>query len=308
MNELVDAVARAVSGDPAMETAPAKINLALHVTARRPDGYHFIDSLAVFTEFADLLSAVPATRDRMELILDGFFANELDLLTRPSDNLVLRAAEALKHAAGNHRLPPAQLVLTKRMPIAAGVGGGSADAAAALRLLNRHWALGLSETRLAEIGLGLGADVPMCLMSKPLIARGIGERLTPVPGIPRLPMVLVNPNIPLSTSDVFGRLEQGERSPLPPIPEQFTSVIAFVIWLRKTRNDLCAPARTLTGLVETVERVLSADPGCLFARMSGSGATAFGIFPKLSTAEQAAERIRQKRPNWWVVATEAVGS
>lgn len=308
MDQLVDTIAQALSGGPGVEVAPAKINLALHVLSRRADGYHLIDSLAVFADFADLLSAVALPGERSELTLDGQFADELDLLSRPYDNLVMRAADSLRRLAGKRKLPSAHLVLTKRIPIAAGLGGGSADAAATLRLLNRYWALGLGNEKLAEAGLGLGADVPMCLSSKPLVARGIGERLTPVGGIPRLPLVLVNPSIPVSTARVYGRLEFGERTPLPPLPERFNSVIAFVIWLRQTRNDLRQPVKTITGLAERAEKALSADQECLFARMSGSGATAFGIFPKLSTAERAAERIRQKRPNWWVIATETTGS
>lgn len=309
MRELVDAVAQAVSGGSTnAEPAPAKINLALHVTSRRPDGYHLIDSLVVFADYADLVSAVPSTGRQIELTLDGHFAGELDLLSRPRDNLVVRAAEALIAAAKNRKLPPAHLVLTKRIPIGAGLGGGSADAAAALRLLDRFWELGLDDGKLAKIGLSLGADVPMCLMPKPVIARGIGERLTAVTGMPRLPVVLVHPSIPLSTAKVYARLEPAERPPLPPLPARFDSPIAFAIWLRQTRNDLVEPARAETGLAEAATKALSADPGCLFARMSGSGAAAFGIFPKLSTAEKAAERLRHKRPNWWVVAVETIGS
>lgn len=308
MRELVDAVAQAVSDPGAVEIAPAKINLALHVLARRLDGYHQIDSLAVFAEHSDLVSAFAPANGGSGLTLDGEFAEELELLGRTHDNLALRAAEELRTVGGRRARKPVQLVLTKRIPIAAGLGGGSADAAATLRLLNRRWRLKLGDERLAEIGLPLGADIPMCVMSKPVIAKGIGERLTPVAGIPRLPILLVNPSIPLSSAAVYRNLDKGERSPLPPLPASFNSVIAFVIWLRQTRNDLAKPARTLTGLAAQVVKVLSADPECLFARMSGSGPTAFGIFPKLSTAERAAARIRQKRPNWWVVATETIGS
>jgi 4-diphosphocytidyl-2-C-methyl-D-erythritol kinase len=306
LRELVDAVAEAASGN-GVESAPAKINLALHVLGRRPDGYHRIDSLVAFTEFADVVSAVKPANGHPGLSLDGDFADELELVSRPFDNLAMRAADLLGHARlGQHQ--PVQILLTKRIPIAAGLGGGSADAAATLRLLNRHWSLGFDGDRLAEIGFTLGADVPMCLASRPVVARGIGERLTPVKGLPRLPVLLVNPSIPLSTAAVYRHLDRGERSPLPPLPEKFSSVIAFVIWLRQTRNDLREPARAITGLAERAVKALSADPDCLFAQMSGSGPTAFGIFPKLSTAQRAAERIRQKRPNWWVVATETIGS
>lgn len=283
------------------------MNLTLHVLSRRGDGYHTIESLAVFPELADLVGAGPSPRGRTGLALDGEFADELDLLSPPPDNLVLRAAEVLSQAA-RKRLQPLHMTLTKRIPVAAGLGGGSADAAATLRLLNRLWELRLEDSELARIGLELGADVPMCIASRPVIASGIGERLMPAAGIPDLPLVLVNPRFPLSTASVFRELESAERSPMLPIQAKFGSVIAFVIWLRQTRNDLSEPARSVTRLAESAVKSLSSDPDCMFARMSGSGATAFGIFAKMSTAERAAERIRLKRPNWWVVATEAKGS
>lgn len=309
MRELIDAVAEAVSGGSGMELAPAKINLALHVLSRRPDGYHLLDSLVVFADFNDVVGAV-GTRDRnggLGLTIDGHFGGELSL-GHPDDNLVLRAAEALFREGGKRTMPPTQLVLTKRIPIAAGLGGGSSDAAATLRLLNRFWSVGFDASRLAKIGITLGADVPMCLSPRPVLARGIGEQLTPVAGMPRLPMVLVHPSIPLSTAKVFGRLPAAERKPLPPLPARFDSVFAFVIWLRQTRNDLTEAAKAETGLADQAVKALSSDPDCLFARMSGSGAAAFGIFPKLSTAEKAAERLRQKRPHWWATAVETIGS
>lgn len=309
MRELEDAVARAVAGIASgVETAPAKINLALHVVSRRNDGYHLIDSLIVFAEIADLLSAVPSTSGRQELAIGGPLADEFDVLHRSDENLVMRAAGAILQAAKTRPRQLAKITLTKCIPIAAGLGGGSADAAAALRLLNRHWKLELSTPQLAKIGLPLGADVPMCLFSKPAIAQGIGETLTLANGIPRLPLVLVNPRIPLSTASVYSSLEEAKRSSLPPLPGRFSSIMSFVIWLRQTRNDLSQPAKIHTALAEQAVNAVSSDPDCLFARMSGSGATAFGIFPNLSVAERAATQIQQKRPNWWVIATETAGS
>ncbi len=309
MRELIDAVAEAISGGGSgMESAPAKINLALHALSRRVDGYHTLDSLVAFADFADVVSAVPSRDDGLDLTIDGHFAGELDLVSHPRDNLVLRAAEALFRESGKKRMSATHLVLTKRIPIAAGLGGGSSDAAATLRLLNRFWSIGFDDARLAQIGVRLGADVPMCLNPRPVLARGIGDRLTPVTGLPRLPIVLVHPSIPLPTSAVYGRLQTAERAPLPPLPARFDSVFAFVIWLRQTRNDLTEAAKAETGLADQAVKALSSDPDCLFARMSGSGAVAFGIFPKLSTAEKALERLRQKRPNWWAVATETIGS
>jgi 4-diphosphocytidyl-2-C-methyl-D-erythritol kinase len=306
LQDLANAFADALTDGTRLETARAKVNLSLHVLSRRPDGYHNLESLAVFTEFGDVLSVVPSPGDQAGLTLNGEFADELDLLSPSPNNLVTRAEKALRRAS-RQRLQPVQLVLTKRIPIAAGLGGGSADAAAALRLLSRHWRFDPGKEKLERISLELGADVPMCLSSKPVIAHGVGERLTPVRSIPDLPLVLINPRIPLSTPEVFSRLETRDRSPMVPMPTRFGSLSAFVIWLRQTRNDLMTPANAANRMVERTVKTLSSDPDCLFARMSGSGATAFGIFAKPSHAERAAERIRVQRPNWWVVATEAKG-
>ena len=228
--------------------------------------------------------------------------------TRPDENLVLRAARALANESRDHELSSTELVLTKNIPVAAGLGGGSADAAATLRLLNRHWELGLENERLAAIGATLGADVPMCLFSRPAIARGIGDQLSAANGLPRLPIVLVSPDVALSTADVYGRLEARERSPLPPLPSRFESIGAFATWLRETRNDLAGPAGSFTGLVETATTALSSDPDCLFARMSGSGASVFGIFATSSSARRAESRILSLQPDWWVKAVETIGS
>lgn len=306
MQDLENALADASTDCTRIENARAKVNLTLHVRSRRPDGYHEIESLAVFTEFGDLLRAVPSPSNTSELAMDGEFAGELDLLSHTQDNLVTRAQAALRRSS-DKTSPPLQLSLTKRIPIAAGLGGGSADAAAVLRLLSRLWQLDLGNDRLERIGLELGADVPMCLSSRPVIARGIGERLSPVPTLPDVPLVLVNPRVPLSTAEVFGRLEGDDRTPMADLPTKFSSLIAFVIWLRQTRNDLMKPAKAVSPLVGRAVKALFSDPDCLFARMSGSGATAFGIFAKLSSAERAAERIRLQRPDWWVITTEAKG-
>lgn len=308
MQQLADVIALfAQSGGSSAEAAHAKINLALHVGQRRADGYHAIDSLVAFADLADVVRASPSSEGGPGLKVDGAFGDELASLSA-RENLVLRAAEALRGEARNRELPPTDLVLTKQIPIAAGLGGGSADAAATLRLLDRYWGLGLGKARLAEIGLTLGADVPMCLSSRPVIAQGVGERLTLVRGLPRLPLVLVRPDVALSTADVYERLGEQERSPLPPLPAAFESISAFVTWLKGTRNDLVAPAMSLTGLVELATQALSSDPDCLFARMSGSGASVFGIFPTAGAAENMAERIRDERPDWWVVAVETFGS
>jgi 4-diphosphocytidyl-2-C-methyl-D-erythritol kinase len=309
VSKLAETVAEAVtSGASGAELARAKINLALHVTGRRTDGYHLISSLVVFADVADVVSAAPAPGGRMGLTVDGPLASELVETTEPRDNLVVRAAARLVRANPGRTLPPTRVVLTKRLPLAAGLGGGSADAAATLRLLDRYWRLDSGQARLAEIGIGLGADVPMCLRSRPLVAEGIGERLTPAVGIPALPIVLAHPGVASPTAAVFGRLEEAERTPLPKVPSRFASVLDFVMWLRRTRNDLTEPAKAENRVVGTALKALGNDSECLFARMTGSGAAVFGIFITLAAATHAAERLRAARPAWWVAATLTGGS
>jgi 4-diphosphocytidyl-2-C-methyl-D-erythritol kinase len=306
LQELIDATAGSAQGS-SVETAFAKINLALHVGSRRADGYHSIDTLVTFADLAEVVRARPSSGGGPRLNIDGTFSDEL-ASARSSENLVLRAAEALAGEVRVRALPPADLYLTKEIPIAAGLGGGSADAAATLRLLNRHWDLGYGDTRLAEIGAKLGADVPMCLPSRPAIAQGIGERLTFVGGLPSLPMTLVRPPVMLSAAEVYDRLQESQRSPMPPVPARFTSVAALASWLMETRNDLTQPATGLSGLVDKAMRALSSEPDCLIARMSGSGASVFGIFATNAAAERAEKRIRNEQPDWWVAAVETIGS
>jgi 4-diphosphocytidyl-2-C-methyl-D-erythritol kinase len=281
------------------ELAHAKINLALHVTGRRSDGYHSLSSLVVFADCADTVGV--ARTVGTGLSAEGPLADELTRTTRQDDNLVMRAAARL--AATMPASPPAtRLVLTKCLPVAAGIGGGSADAAATLRLLDRHWQLNLGAGRLAEIGINIGADVPMCLAARPLLAEGIGERIELRPGIPALPIVLAHPAVPMPTKAVFARLPHAALAPIPPMPRRFGSLADFVAWLAGLRNDLSGPAAAENPLARTVVEVLAAEPGCMLARMSGSGASAFGIFPDRAAAERAAGGIRMRRPDWWVTA------
>jgi 4-diphosphocytidyl-2-C-methyl-D-erythritol kinase len=302
VENLVRAVEAAIGAEGIpTELAGAKINLALHVTGRRADGYHLIESLVAFADYGDVVGARPASDGRMRLVVKGPLAEALDKAAKPADNLVIRAATELTRAAGPRaRLPAMKLFLLKRLPIAAGLGGGSADAAATLRLLDRLWQLDLGEAKLAEIALTLGADVPMCLQSRPLLARGIGERLTPVLGMPALPVVLVQPRAALSTTAVFARLAPGERTPLPPLPARFKSLLEVIFWLRQARNDLAEPAAAVSKSAATAAKALMRDPDCLFARMSGSGAAAFGIFASMKAAERAAARIAERKVNWWI--------
>lgn len=309
----MDQVAKAIeeaTGAGNSELARAKINLALHVGARRADGYHDLESLVVFADVADVVTARPAPKDlaAMTLDLDGPHAGLLEETTEPSANLALRAAEAIAALAPKRRAVPLQISVTKRIPIAAGLGGGSADAAATLRLLDRIWGLGLKPKKLIEIGLTLGADVPMCLASQPLMARGIGELVTPVAGIPALSVVLAHPGISVPTGAVFAGLGNEQRSGLPTLPSKFRTVLDLVFWLRQTRNDLTDPARVVARKAVAAAKALADDPDCLFARMSGSGAAAFGIFVKPAAAERAAERIKAAKPDWWVAAATTGGS
>lgn len=274
--------------------APAKLNLYLHVVGRRADGYHELDSLVAFATVADTVSAAPA--DRLTLAIDGPFAAQA-----PADdsNLVLRAARALAAAAG--REPGAALSLTKRLPAAAGLGGGSADAAAALRVLCALWRVDLAAGRLAQLALGLGADVPVCLLGRPAFVGGAGERLDLAPRLPQAALLIVNPGVPLPTYSVFRRFS----GPLT-TPARFVdapkNVREFAEMLRIRRNDLEPPA---CGLVPEIGRALArleALPGALLARMTGSGASCFAIFASRNEANRAEALLRAAEPSWWAAA------
>ena len=266
---------------PASERARAKVNLFLHLLGRRSDGYHLLDSLAVFPDVGDTLTAELA--DRTTLEIKGPFAAGLS-----GDNLVLRAACALRPAGG------AALVLEKNLPVASGIGGGSADAAAALRLLDRLWGLDLPQAELAAIALGLGADVPVCLASVPARMGGIGEAIGVAPVLPRCGIVLANPGVPVSTAEVFRRRTAGF-SPPAVLPARWADAEALAADLGALSNDLEAPALLLCPPIGAVLDWLRAQPGCRFARMSGSGATCFGLF---DTPERAAA-VARAPAGWW---------
>ncbi|MGH6905191.1 MAG: 4-(cytidine 5'-diphospho)-2-C-methyl-D-erythritol kinase [Geminicoccaceae bacterium] len=276
------------------EQAPAKVNLCLRITGRRPDGYHELDSCVVFTEWADRLTIVPD--DRLTLELTGPFA---PALAAQSDNLVIRAARRLAAHAG--RIPGGRLILDKRIPVTAGLGGGSADAAATLRGLDRVWDLGLASSELLALALELGADVPVCLVGRSARMRGIGERLEPIE-LPVLDLVLANPRRAVPTARAFaglGPIGAVQRSEAPP-PRSRSDLLD---WLRGCPNDLEAPARRLEPLIDRVLEALGREPGCRLARMTGSGATCFGVFDDRQTAARAAAALRRARPEWWVAAT-----
>ncbi|MFC7474484.1 4-(cytidine 5'-diphospho)-2-C-methyl-D-erythritol kinase [Dankookia sp. GCM10030260] len=275
------------------ESAPAKVNLYLHVTGRRADGYHLLDSLAVFGPAADELALALAPAGSLSLALDGRFGAAL---RAEPDNLVLRAARALAAAAG----VPAQaaLVLTKRLPVASGIGGGSADAAAALRGLDRLWGLDLGEARLAAVAAPLGADIPVCVASRPARMAGIGEVLSAAPALPDCGLLLVNPGVALPTPAVF-KARAGGFTPPAVLPASWPDAAAMARDLAALRNDLEAPAIGLCPAIAEVLAALRALPGCLLARMSGSGATCFGIFADAAAARAAAVLLPG---HWWNAA------
>jgi 4-diphosphocytidyl-2-C-methyl-D-erythritol kinase len=272
------------------EFAPAKVNLFLQVTGRRADGYHLLDSLVVFPAVGDRLLAAPA--EALSLTVEGPFG---DALAGEADNLVLRAARALGGggSAGGVRPGGAQIVLEKHLPVASGIGGGSADAAAALRLLSRLWGLPPASV---EIALALGADVPVCLASRPARMGGVGEALTAAPGLPAAGIALVNPGVSLATAEVFRARVGGFSSPAE-LPARWADAAGMAGDLARLRNDLEAAAISLRPVIGAVLAALAAAPGCLLARMSGSGATCFGLFPDAAAAE-AASRVLA-RPGWW---------
>lgn len=267
------------------EPARAKVNLTLHVTGRTDRGYHLLDSLVVFPDLADQLSARAA--DGVSLHVDGPFAFAL---ADEADNLILRAATLL----GADRAGAA-LTLTKNLPVAAGIGGGSADAAAALRLLARMW----SKPVPPDAALSLGADVPGCLISRSLRMRGIGEDLSRVRFLPDFWMVLVNSGHAVPTGPVFAALEHTDNAPMD-LPEGFEHVDEFGAWLRAQRNDLEPPACVIAPTIPLVLAAINGQMACLCARMSGSGATCFGVFADERAARGAADIIARAHPDWWV--------
>ena len=273
--------------------APAKINLYLHVVARRPDGYHELDSLVAFADVADIVTAEAAAD--LSLTIDGPFAAALAGET--ADNLVLRAARLL--AAQFGVAAGAALRLTKHLPVASGIGGGSSDAAAALRALCALWRVAAGPDELAALAARLGADVPVCLFGRPAWLGGIGETLVPAPALPPVAMVLVNPGIALSTPSVF----KARRGPFS-TPARFTETVADAVALAEAlnsrRNDLTEAAVGLVPAIGNVLARLSHCEGALLARMSGSGATCFALFADNAAAGEAAARLAGERPDWWV--------
>jgi 4-diphosphocytidyl-2-C-methyl-D-erythritol kinase len=282
--------------------APAKLNLYLRVVGRRPDGYHELDSLVAFAELGDVVRAAPS--NELTLTLDGPFAGALSHAGPPADNLVLRAARALAQLTGVR--VGARLTLTKTLPVASGIGGGSADAAAALRALIVLWGIDPEPTALHALALALGADVPVCLAGSACRLQGIGERLTQLERLPSLPLLLVNPGRPLATKDVFGARIGAYSAPLETLPAA-PDATALAALVRAGGNDLEAPARAQLPVIAEILAALRAAPGCRVAAMSGSGATCFGLFDRAESAALAEAYLRAAQPAWWAAATMLKG-
>lgn len=284
--------AEAASG-PRWWTAPAKLNLYLHVVGRRADGYHLLDSLVAFADIADRVAAAPAAA--LRVAVEGPFGAAL--AGAPADNLVWRAAELL--AARLQRAPDVALRLEKNLPVASGIGGGSSDAAATLKALAALWQAPLDDAALAEMGAELGADVPVCVAARASWVGGIGERVEPAPVLPPAALLLVNPGISLSTPSVF----KARRGPFS-APARFAATppdaAALAALLAERRNDLTDAAIEQVPVIAAVLRRLAAADGALLARMSGSGATCFALFESEEKAREAARALREAEPLWWV--------
>jgi 4-diphosphocytidyl-2-C-methyl-D-erythritol kinase len=268
--------------------APAKINLTLRITGRRDNGYHLLDSLVAFAGTSDTLSLEPS--ERLDLSITGPFAGQTGGI---DTNLVLKAARLLQEQLPALRVGHFRLV--KRLPVASGMGGGSSDAAAALRLLARHNRLGIDHPAILEAARATGADVPVCLDARARQMRGIGDDLGPVLRLPRLFAVLVNPGVHVATPDVFRALgfSIGVQRQAPDTG----------IDISRGSNDLEAPAIACAPVIAEVLEVLRADPSCRLARMSGSGATCFGLYDDCAASAAAAKMIRLAQPGWWVKPT-----
>ncbi|SEL16200.1 4-diphosphocytidyl-2-C-methyl-D-erythritol kinase [Roseovarius nanhaiticus] len=274
-------------GDVIEIFAPAKVNVALHVTGQREDGYHTLDSLVMFADVGDHITVRHAPQT--ELTMTGPMA---DKTPSGDDNLVLRAAHLIGVTAA--------ITLDKRLPVAAGIGGGSTDAAATLRALSE-----LSGRDIPDDVMSLGADARVCCAAGVGAARmgGIGDMVEPVTNLPELHAVLVNPNVPVVTADVFARLGKRDNTPMPDALPQHCDAAELIEWLRTQRNDLQGPAIDAEPVIEQIFGALEVTPGCLLTRMSGSGATCFGLYADAETAASAAGRLQLSHPSWWVAAT-----
>jgi 4-diphosphocytidyl-2-C-methyl-D-erythritol kinase len=285
---------------PEFAAARAKINLYLHVIGRRPDGYHLLESLVVFAEHGDVLTFSPAAG--FSLQIDGPFAAKL---TVDEDNLVLRAARGL--AKLMDAPTAAAFRLTKNLPVASGIGGGSADAAAAIKALLHLWQAKFDWKDVADLALTLGADVPVCLFGRSSVVTGIGESVKWSGQLPAADLLLVNPGVATPTPQVFKARTGGFSDPdpwimPPPLPHDMDTA-QLVDALRRRRNDLTDAAVAVAPVIRDVLAAIASTPGCLLSRLSGSGATCFGIYADALEAQAARAAILSAHPDWWAVAT-----
>ncbi|MBV1933363.1 MAG: 4-(cytidine 5'-diphospho)-2-C-methyl-D-erythritol kinase [Parvibaculaceae bacterium] len=282
------------------EFAPAKVNLSLQIKGRRSDGYHELASLVAFATVGDQLSACK-TSSGLNLEVVGTNGQALkDEVPHLDDNILVQAARALQREVGADL--GADLSLEKNLPVAAGIGGGSADAAAALRLLGSLWDLTIDPKQLAKIALRLGADVPVCLAGHATVMSGIGEVLSPKVSLPPLPCVLINPRVSVPTGNVFEKLNAPMLEQEAPIicPTDFGTLDSLCRWLENHPNDLEKPAREIEPIISDVLALLSHVGAPRLTRMSGSGATCFGLYETQGNADQAAAAMKAQQPNWWI--------
>jgi 4-diphosphocytidyl-2-C-methyl-D-erythritol kinase len=278
-------------------TAPAKINLSLHITGKRDDEYHLLESLVVFSHFGDELTV--SEDDRIHLEIVGNFSQSL-LKENEADNLAMRAAFALRHYARIQK--GAHIALHKRIPVGAGLGGGSADAAATLRALRRLWKIDCGDDILQQIAATLGSDVPVCVGSETSWMCGVGEKLSSchlgfAPGI-----VLVNPRISLPTKDVFAAYMADYSHP-GAMPSHIYDMQALMGYMMASHNALQQPAITIQPVIAEILASIASSPSCRISRMSGSGATCFGLYDNEAMAIEAANHIRKEHSGWWVMAS-----
>jgi 4-diphosphocytidyl-2-C-methyl-D-erythritol kinase len=286
--------------------APAKVNLALHVTGRREDGYHLLETVVTFSETGDVVTVDAAPEDSFSM--SGRFSQGLSREAGGSDgNLVLRARDALREAMAEEglRAPPVAIHLEKNLPVASGIGGGSADAAATLRALLRHWHASPAASTLDRLSLKLGADIPMCMTGRPLMASGIGENIALLPGMPPFHCIIANPLQPVSTPQVFQGLAKKDNPPMGALPAM-TGAGDWLAWLAGLRNDLEPPARLLQSRIAELSGLMK-DTGAALVRMSGSGASCFALYETEAQASESIERLTSARPQWFFMQTRTIG-
>ena len=280
--------------------APAKVNLYLHVTGLRDDGFHELDSLVVFADVHDLITCKKGSG--LTLKLSG--PESASLRKASGTNIVLRAAKALADKVGPNKVKGVEIHLEKFLPVAAGIGGGSADAAATLKALCEFWDVNLSQREISELAQFLGADVAVCVEGWSSFFSGIGDKIDPINNFPKLSMLLVNPGVELLTSNIF-KARKGSYTQMARLQRIPIDSMMFFDEIKKRTNDLEATAIIMAPVIKQVLSNISSSPGCKISRMSGSGATCFGLFDNKVQAKKAALELRKMNPNWWIVATES---